>query len=867
MRLLHCTAQKIILLIDRTPMESSIVIKSNCAIDACLHQLAHYLPSQAPLKDFVHHNTLHAFADEHFDDALIRARKIFGYNTRLSLEQFREMFQQHKIEYAYLEQAIITLKGKAALDCWLERCTRHHYDQIVEPRVGFLRKQWFKALDCELDTYTHPILFRWLGSFLDQGIAHHEWCNDNLSFFETLCQLQNNKAITIFHSQFVNDCLANTEINLEKLLLRLVGDEKLIEQYIFDQQFAHPGWSGMVNTVATQPHTLVKPRSINLTELLVFECLLEIDYLCLHYGEDWPSIATSITFTPAQPLWGKVEKTELDDVLEIWQYAFEWGFYEQVLAAISTKQQIHKIQQQRKPQEAAIQAIFCIDDRECSIRRHVETVIPNAETFGTPGFFNVAIYYKSHAALHLDKVCPGPIQPQHVIVETNSKQEKSKGFKKDLLLTRFSSTVYADWLQTIPLGLLAAWRLVQQVLHPSVETSMSHSFHHMHDESELGIEYTQYEHNLKQGFEKHEMVAIVHELLMNIGLTKNFAKIIYIVGHGASSINNPHYSAYDCGACSGRAGSVNARAFAYMANSPDVRKELSALGITIPDETYFVSALHDTTRDEIAFYDIRELPISIQHYHQQFSYKIQTALTLNAQERSRRLDLVDTTQDASRVHKAMVKRSMSLFEPRPELNHATNALCVIGRRELTKGVFLDRRAFLNSYDYRLDETGERLQKIINAATPVCGGINLEYYFSKVDNHKLGAGSKLSHNVVGLFAVTNGASGDLRTGLPSQMIELHDPIRLMMIVEHYPDVVLNSIKANPNTWLWFKNEWIHLVILHPQTGLYYRWYQGKLEQFLPAKTNVSIMSHWESVISKSDNLPISIQQNQLFEVAA
>ena len=119
----------------------------------------------------------------------------------------------------------------------------------------------------------------------------------------------------------------------------------------------------------------------------------------------------------------------------------------------------------------------------------------------------------------------------------------------------------------------------------------------------------------------------------------------------------------------------------------------------------------------------------------------------------------------------------------------------------------------------------------------------------------------------VVAVTNGASGDLRTGLPSQMIELHDPIRLMMIVEHYPDVVLNSIKANPNTWLWFKNEWIHLVILHPQTGLYYRWYQGKLEQFLPAKTNVSIMSHWESVISKSDNLPISIQQNQLFEVAA
>ena len=418
-------------------MESSIVIKSNCAIDACLHQLAHYLPSQAPLKDFVHHNTLHAFADEHFDDALIRARKIFGYNTRLSLEQFREMFQQHKIEYAYLEQAIITLKGKAALDDWLERCTRRNYDQVVEPRVGWLRKQWFKTLDCELDTYTHPILFRWLGSFLDQGIAHHEWFSDSLSFFEALCQLQKSKVLTIFHSQFVNAYLDSNEINLEKLLLRLVGDEKLIEQYIFDQQFAHPGWSGMVNTVAKQPHTLVKARSINLTELLAFECLLEIDYLYLHYGENWPSISVSSVPYPKQFLWEGVEKTELDDVLEIWQYAFEWGFYEQVLVAISAKQRIQKIQPQRKTQSASIQAIFCIDDRECSIRRHVETVIPDAETFGTPGFFNVAVYYKSHSAVHLDKVCPGPIQPQHVIIETNPKKKKVKDSRKICFLHVF----------------------------------------------------------------------------------------------------------------------------------------------------------------------------------------------------------------------------------------------------------------------------------------------------------------------------------------------------------------------------------------------------------------------------------------------
>jgi hypothetical protein len=43
-----------------------------------LHELKHYLPSQAPLKDFIHHNTLHAFQNFKFHDGIRQAFKIYG---------------------------------------------------------------------------------------------------------------------------------------------------------------------------------------------------------------------------------------------------------------------------------------------------------------------------------------------------------------------------------------------------------------------------------------------------------------------------------------------------------------------------------------------------------------------------------------------------------------------------------------------------------------------------------------------------------------------------------------------------------------------------------------------------------------------
>jgi len=386
--------------------------------------------------------------------------------------------------------------------------------------------------------------------------------------------------------------------------------------------------------------------------------------------------------------------------------------------------------------------------------------------------------------------------------------------------------------------------------------AISDAYSHMDNQSVLTIENknaSDVENGLQIGYTIDEMVARAEGFLRGIGMVKNFAPIVYVVAHGSSSANNPHHGAHDCGACSGRPGATNARVMSYILNNQKVREVLAAKSINIPSSTQFIGAMHDTAADVMGYYDATILNDVNKIQHQKNIQSFETALDLNAKERSRRFASINTKNELQQVRKAILNRSVSLFEPRPELGHGTNTLAIIGRRDMTKGLFLDRRAFLNSYDYSTDPDGAILTNVMKPIGLVCGGINLEYYFSRVDNIKMGAGTKLPHNVMGLFGVANSSDGDLRPGLPWQMIEVHDPVRLLVIVEHKPEVVLKAIQSSDEVFEWYKNEWVHIAAFHPTEKCFYYFKNGVFEKYMPLTNALNTIDDMQAFIESAKEM--------------
>jgi uncharacterized protein YbcC (UPF0753/DUF2309 family) len=330
----------------------------------------------------------------------------------------------------------------------------------------------------------------------------------------------------------------------------------------------------------------------------------------------------------------------------------------------------------------------------------------------------------------------------------------------------------------------------------------------------------QLEHLAKIGFRHRTQAQLVGTALRAIGLRGgDIARTVLVIGHGSTSENNPYESALDCGACGGDHGLVNARIFAAMANRREVRELLAEDGIEIPAETWFIPAVHDTTTDEVQLFDLDQLSPSALTRLSRVQEDLTAAGRLCALERCTELGETDihTPQAAARRVK---RHALDWTQVRPEWGLSKNASFIIGRRALTRQRHLEGRAFLHSYDYRIDPKGRLLEVILSGPLVVAQWINMEHYFSVVDNEAFGSGSKVYHNVTGRFGVITGNVSDLRTGLPAQTMlkgsePYHEPMRLLTVIEAPVKLVEELLARLYKPRELVDNGWVRLLVLDPE----------------------------------------------------
>jgi uncharacterized protein YbcC (UPF0753/DUF2309 family) len=804
-----------------------------------------------------------------------------GGDTRFAsmLRGIFERLDEAKVEtWSEAEWEEFTLRALWGTCCRGVAGTFSFAPQAVSP---VRHRDWLLATTgADADLLVNDELIRFCAAFVDQGLTRWRLPGREQGFFAAFCALNRQKGGS---GERWRKALRSELLRLEREKtgpldsiresLEILGVAQA-ERYDFlaATLLALRGWAGMIRQIELRGDRVVHaaPQG-SLVEYLAARLILERCALAETARQAWgftgplselrgaarkhlepprlPAVEPRafLVFQLAQVLGWTPERLnrltpdewaallrEIETFSElerrrIFHGAYEKHFFDRALDALA----LHAEKPAPCPPSPRFQAVFCIDEREESLRRHLEEVAPDAETESVAGFFHVAMYYRGAADAAFIPLCPVVIRPQHWVVEqaaTDCREE----FERRTRARRMLGTVlhhlhaatlafFAGAFLTVSLGVLASFPLVARILSPRWTARLRQRFGgwvRTPPRTRLRLERGSAPagpDDFGWGFSEAEMSERAENLLRDMGMAQHLSRLVLLIGHGSESVNNPYNSAYNCGACGGASGGPNARAMASILNTPGVRRRLIERGLSIPEETVFVAGCHNTCNDSIDFYDLDRLPDSHKNDFDTARIELAQACERNAHERCRRFlsaPLRLSTEEA-RLH--VEERAEDLAQPRPECGHATDALCIVGRRRATRGLFLDRRAFLASYDPTQDDADASvLARVLRAVLPVCAGINLEYYFSYVDNRGWGSGTKLPHNIAALVGVMDGAASDLRTGLPWQMVEIHEPVRLLNIIETTQEMMLRILEREPAIGRLCRNGWVHLALLHPQT---------------------------------------------------
>lgn len=556
--------------------------------------------------------------------------------------------------------------------------------------------------------------------------------------------------------------------------------------------------AGLENQHIDVPHTL------GLSAILLAWDTVLMQWLRQHHGNTAATIRQAIhhqashigaSYHLAQqqlaPLW-------------VWQRALELSVQCPWIAQIKAAKPVRELD---RPE---LQAIFCIDVRSEPMRRALESQSSGIETLGFAGFFGIPVRYQTWDGSLSRPQLPGLLAPNLVARQTHKQPER---------ILRLTKLGWQNSLEkpSSNLGMVEAGGLLKLislfkrvVLQHGTENPVNRD---VRNNAQWDLERNQ------QPLTASEKAELGAGILKAMGISKRLAKVVLLSGHGSQTCNNHTSSSLDCGACGGQTGEVNVKVLAWLLNDPAVRAEMPSFGVTVPADTHFYAAMHNTTTDDLNVFDAPDAPWNTWINEASNQARITRAAQFAVPE----------APDAAQAHRFFKQRATNWAQMRPEWGLCNNAGVFIAPRSLTRNLNFAGRAFLHEYHVSEDPEFTQLEKIMTAPLLVMNWINLQYYASVTAPEKYGSGNKLLHNVVGgHIGVFEGNGGDLRIGLSNQSVHdgkqyRHQPVRLSTFIQA-PQAAIEAIMLRHQVVAdLVNNGWLFLYQLdeHQQVWQYHQ----------------------------------------------
>lgn len=836
--------------------ENAVQTDDALALEAAVEGACARIAPLWPLKHFVAVNPFLGLTDKSFSSASAWLQRVARTDMLMPLETFFGLVNSGQITDEDLTVAIATAPKVAGIhDVESLKAGMKQTSGARPPRAVVATVAEILDRLADGDRYASRTAFmieeisKWCAAYFDEGQA--AWKSPSRSarpyvaWRQAMRHDRNPETMGIRNFRKTIATLPEDPLEAIRIIVAALGiPARAHEDYLFRALFDIQGWAAYAR-YRVWDNALYGREDRTLVELLAIRLAwgyaLFQERSDLAFKDAW---ATAMADAAQMPHDAEPNNGDLLGVRVLLQHAYEHAYQRKLIVDLKRHSPAHKL---ARP---ALQAAFCIDVRSEVYRRALELVSGEIQTIGFAGFFGFPIEYVPIGNARGGAQCPVLLKPSVVVCESVSgvaaddearilntrrlRRRASKAWKA------FKQSAVSSFTYVETIGLSFVAKIAGDSLgwsRPVPDPNRDGLDHSVTNRLGPRIEPHVLE-GRETGFAPEARVAMAEAVLRAMSMTDNFARLVLLTGHGSTTVNNPHGSGLDCGACGGHTGEANARVAAAILNDPSVRLGLAARGIQIPGDTWFLGCLHDTTTDDIRIFNENDAPAS----HAQDLRRVKTWLGwASARARAERATSLGLEQ-GSKVDVQIVRRSRDWSQVRPEWGLAGNAAFIAAPRSRTAGIDLGGRAFLHTYDWRKDDGFGVLELIMTAPMVVASWINLQYYGSSVNNRAFGSGNKTLHNVVGALGVLEGNGGDLRTGLPWQSVHdgrklVHEPLRLSVFIEAPLDAINAVIAKHESVRQLVENNWLHLFAFDAD-GQVYRYWGGKAwaSETLPARAS-------------------------------